>query len=204
VSVSAALGRILLNSLPNSVRNPIWCEPALLRDGGVARIAGCRSNASRTRHRSSGRVANEVFQCSSSQVAGHDFAFCERSKRGRIANFQTKFNTSNSSLQIVWMGQRIDLDLDRVIGVRSRSVFRSTSPLVPSEAVVSARPKCRRTIVQVFVSKPFLQMTRDQNHFARIVCMPFHLRTARAHFNRTTPQTPWREPADASPTCGAL
>jgi len=42
--------------------------------------------------------------------------------------------------------------------------------------------------VQVFVLKPFLQMTRDEAHFVRIVCVPFHLRTAQAHFNGTTPQ----------------
>jgi hypothetical protein len=36
VSVSAALGQILLNSSPNSVWEAHWCEPALLRDGRVA------------------------------------------------------------------------------------------------------------------------------------------------------------------------
>jgi hypothetical protein len=41
---------------------------------------------------------------------------------------------------------------------------------------------------QVFVSKPFLHVTRDQAQFSRIVGKSSHLGTAQAHFNGTTPQ----------------
>src|SRR5262249_39728734 len=48
------------------------------------------------------------------------FAFCVSSKWSRITNLATKFNTSHRGLQIVWVRQRIGLDLDGVVGVRSR------------------------------------------------------------------------------------
>src|SRR3979411_437095 len=69
---------------------------------------------------SGGLIANEVFQCSSSQVARHDFAFCEGTKRSRIANLATKFHARCCGLQVVRVGQRIGLDLDRVVRVGSR------------------------------------------------------------------------------------
>src|SRR5882757_4296937 len=68
---------------------------------------------------SGGLIANEIFQCSSSQVARHDFAFCKGSKRSRIANLATKFHASYCGLQVVRVGQRIGLDLYRVVGVGS-------------------------------------------------------------------------------------
>src|SRR6266576_5007215 len=68
---------------------------------------------------SGGRIANEVLSCSSSQVARHDFAFCEGSKRRRIANLATKFHARYGGLQVVRVGQCIGLDLYRVVGVGS-------------------------------------------------------------------------------------
>src|SRR5882762_8645588 len=66
-----------------------------------------------------GRIANEVFQCSSSQVARHDFAFCEGSKRRRIADLATNFHVRYCGLQVVRVGQCIGLDLYKVVGIGS-------------------------------------------------------------------------------------
>src|ERR1700740_1260488 len=68
---------------------------------------------------SGGRIANEVFQCSSSQVARHDFESFEGSKRSRVADLATKFHARYCGLQVVRVGQRIGLDLYRVVGVGS-------------------------------------------------------------------------------------
>src|ERR1700756_1240540 len=65
-------------------------------------------------------IPNEVFQCSSSQVARHDFAFCIGSKRSRIANLATKFHARDGGLQVVRVGHRIGLDLYSVVRVGSR------------------------------------------------------------------------------------
>jgi len=50
---------------------------------------------------SGGRIANEVFLVQLLQVARHDFAFCEGSKRSRIANLATKFTHDTAALQVV-------------------------------------------------------------------------------------------------------
>src|SRR5262249_34285798 len=65
------------------------------------------------------RIADEVFQCSSLQIARHDFAFSVRSKWSRITNLATQFNTSYRGLQIIRVRQRIRLDLERVVSVGS-------------------------------------------------------------------------------------
>src|SRR5258708_1187858 len=68
---------------------------------------------------SGGRIEDEVLKCRSSQVARHDFAFCEGSKRRRIANFATKFHVRYCGLQVVRVGQCIGFDLYRVVGIGS-------------------------------------------------------------------------------------
>src|ERR1700723_766710 len=50
---------------------------------------------------------------------GMTCAFCEGSKHSRIANLATKFHARYCGLQVVRVGQRIGLDLYRVVGVGS-------------------------------------------------------------------------------------
>src|SRR5262249_29821933 len=69
---------------------------------------------------SSNCIADEVFESSSFQGAWHDFAFCVRFQRRRIANLATELNTGYRSLQIVGVRQVIALDLDRVVSGGSR------------------------------------------------------------------------------------
>src|SRR4029077_1338835 len=51
--------------------------------------------------------------------ARHDLAFCEGSKRRRIANLATKFHVRYCGLHVVRGGQCIGLDLYRVVGIGS-------------------------------------------------------------------------------------
>src|SRR5580700_8350617 len=91
-----------------------------------------------------GRIANGVFQCSSPQIARHDFAFCEGSKSSRIANFATKFHALYRGLQVVRVGQRIGLDLYRVVRVGSRQT-NLTATLRPHDTSIHC-PGSRRWI----------------------------------------------------------
>src|SRR5258707_8281687 len=93
---------------------------------------------------SGGRIANKVFQCSSSQVARHDFAFGEGSKRNRIANLATKLHTCYCGLQVVRVGQRSGLDLYRVVGVRSGQANLTTT-FRPYDSSIHC-PRSRRWI----------------------------------------------------------
>src|SRR5258707_2784719 len=93
---------------------------------------------------SGGRIATEVFQCSSSQFARHDFAFCEGSKRSRIANLATKFHARYCGLQVVRVGQRIGLDPYRVVRVGSRQADLTSA--VRAYETSKQRPRSRRWI----------------------------------------------------------
>src|SRR5258708_39004858 len=50
----------------------------------------------------------------------HYFAFCECAKPSRLANLPTKFHARYCGLQVVRVGQRIGVDLYRVVRVESR------------------------------------------------------------------------------------
>jgi hypothetical protein len=87
------------------------------------------------------RIANEVFYWSSPKIARHDFAFCEWSKRGRIANLATKFHVRYCGLQVIRVGQRIGLDLDRVVGVGSGQANLSATSGVRHLHTTSRKPR---------------------------------------------------------------
>src|ERR1700733_9610453 len=106
---------------------------------------------------SGGRIANEVFQCASSQVARHDFAFCEGSKRSRIANLATKFHVGYCSFQVVRVGQRIGVDLYRVVRVESRQA-NLASAFRPYDTSIH-RPRSRGRI------KPGARFGTADGHF---------------------------------------
>src|SRR6201993_1264356 len=91
-----------------------------------------------------GLIAKEVFQCNSPQVARHDFAFGEGSKRSRIANLATKFHVRYCGLHVVRVGQRIGLDLYRVVRVGSRQA-NLTATFWPYETSIQC-PGSRRWI----------------------------------------------------------
>src|SRR6266436_7336743 len=57
-------------------------------------------------------IANECFKCRPFQIGRHHLALGERAKRSRVAYLAAKFHTDDRGSKIVWMGQRIFLDLD--------------------------------------------------------------------------------------------
>src|SRR6267154_2534709 len=93
---------------------------------------------------SGGLIANEIFQCSTSQIARHDFAFCEGSKRSRIAKRATKVHASYCGRQVVRVGQWIGLHLYRVVRVGSGQA-NLTAPLRPHDTSIHC-PRSRRWI----------------------------------------------------------
>jgi hypothetical protein len=77
-----------------------------------------------------GGIADEAFELCPFQVAWHHLAPGEGAKRGGVADLSAQFHAGSDSLQIVWVRQKIGLNLDGVerIGPHQKDTASAFGP----------------------------------------------------------------------------
>src|SRR5260370_36867592 len=74
-----------------------------------------------------GGIPDKVFQFSIFQVAWHHLALGERTKRGGVAYLTAEFHAGYSGLHIIWVRQKIRLNLNGIERIGPRQT--NTAPL---------------------------------------------------------------------------
>ncbi len=88
-----------------------------------------------------GGIPDKVFQFSIFQVAWHHLALGERTKRGGVAYLTAEFHAGYSGLHIIWVRQKIRLNLNGIerIGPRQTNTASAFRPYDATEQCPTGR-----------------------------------------------------------------